>query len=93
MVGRMETFGSMLSPNLGQFAGVSFAYASEMTRALALHMPAGRFSKGELVWLAFVAVRALDGVMSRTSCVRRSGAWIEANPLVAWYAGLPAVCH
>ena len=63
-----------------------------MIRALALRMPAGRFSKAELVLLAFVTVQALDGIMSYVG-VRTYGAWIEANPLVAWYASAfgPAV--
>jgi hypothetical protein len=56
-----------------------------MARALALNTPARRFSKAELVWVAFVAVQALDGVMSYVG-VHTFGSWIEANPLVAWYA-------
>ena len=63
-----------------------------MLRTLALHLPAGRFSKAELVWLAFVVVQAMDGIMSYVG-VRTFGSWIEANPLVAWYASVfgPAV--
>jgi hypothetical protein len=63
-----------------------------MTGAIALHMPTRRLSKAEFVWLAFVAVQVLDGVMSYIG-VRTHGAWIEANPLVAWYAATfgPAV--
>ena len=38
-----------------------------------------------LLWLAFVAVQALDGVMSYVG-VRTIGPWMEANPLVGWYA-------
>jgi hypothetical protein len=47
---------------------------------------------GDLVWLLFVVVQALDGVLSYVG-VRTIGPWIEANPLVAWYASLygPAV--
>jgi hypothetical protein len=63
-----------------------------MVRTLALHLPQGRFSKAELVWLAFVAVQAMDGIMSYIG-VNTFGSWIEANPLVAWYASVfgPAV--
>jgi hypothetical protein len=63
-----------------------------MIRTLALHLPSGKFSKAELVWLAFVTVQALDGIMSYVG-VRTFGSWIEANPLVAWYASIfgPAV--
>ena len=64
-----------------------------MAQALALHMPARRrFSKAELVWVAFVVVQALDGVMSYIG-VHMFGPWIEANPLVAWYTSMfgPAV--
>jgi hypothetical protein len=55
-------------------------------------MPSGRFSKAELVWLAFVTVQLLDGIMSYVG-VNTFGSWIEANPLVAWYASVfgPAV--
>jgi hypothetical protein len=57
-----------------------------MAQALALHMPARRrLSKAEFVWVAFVVVQALDGAMSYIG-VRTFGSWIEANPLVAWYA-------
>jgi hypothetical protein len=56
-----------------------------MIRAIALHLPPRRFSKAELVWLAFVTVQALDGIMSYVG-VNTFGTWIEANPLVAWYA-------
>jgi len=45
-----------------------------------------------MVWLAFVMVQALDGAMSYLG-VHMLGSWIEANPLVAWYAAAfgPAV--
>jgi len=56
-----------------------------MLRAVASHLPPRRLSKAEFVWLAFVAVQALDGVMSYIG-VSTFGGWIEANPLVAWYA-------
>jgi hypothetical protein len=63
-----------------------------MLRTLALRLPQRRISKAELVWLAFVTVQALDGIMSYVG-VHTFGAWIEANPLVAWYASVfgPAV--
>jgi hypothetical protein len=63
-----------------------------MLRTIALHLPQGRFSKAELVFLAFVTVQALDGIMSYIG-VNTFGSWIEANPLVAWYASVfgPAV--
>jgi hypothetical protein len=55
-------------------------------------MPTRRISKGEIVFLAFVTVQVLDGVMSYVG-VHIFGSWIEANPLVAWYAAAfgPAV--
>ena len=63
-----------------------------MLRTLALRLPQGRFSKAELVFLAFITVQALDGIMSYIG-VNTFGSWIEANPLVAWYASVfgPAV--
>ena len=42
-----------------------------------------RFSWPELIWLTFVAVQVLDGIMSYVG-VHRIG-WMEGNPLVAWY--------
>jgi uncharacterized membrane protein len=38
----------------------------------------------DLLWLAFVVVQALDGVMSYVG-LRTLGPWMEANPLVAWH--------
>jgi hypothetical protein len=63
-----------------------------MLRALALRLPPRRLSRAELVLLAFVTVQVLDGVMSYVG-VHTFGSWIEANPLVAWYASMfgPAV--
>ena len=63
-----------------------------MLGTLVLHMPSGRLTKAELVWVAFVAVQVLDGIMSYVG-VHTFGSWIEANPLVAWYASTfgPAV--
>lgn len=40
---------------------------------------------GDFVWLAFVVVQVLDGVMSYIG-VRTFGPWIEANPIVGFYA-------
>ena len=37
----------------------------------------------ELIWLSFVLVQVLDGVMSYVG-VHHIG-WMEANPLVEWY--------
>ena len=42
---------------------------------------------GDAVFLAFVLVQVLDGVMSYVG-VRHFGPWIEANPIVGWYAEL-----
>lgn len=51
-------------------------------------VPVSRPSRwGDMVWLAFVVVQALDGMLSYVG-VRTIGPWIEANPLVAWYASL-----
>jgi hypothetical protein len=51
-----------------------------------------RLSNAEMLWVAFVAVQALDGAMSYIG-VSLHGPAIEANPLVAWYLGAfgPAV--
>lgn len=43
-----------------------------------------RNSSAQFVWLAFVVVQALDGVMSYVG-VSLHGPGIEGNPLVAWY--------
>ncbi len=45
-----------------------------------------RLGAVEGLWLAFVAVQVLDGVLTYLG-VRIFGLSIEANPLVAWYAG------
>src|SRR5688572_31897491 len=45
-----------------------------MLRAVASHLPPRRLSKAEFVWLAFVAVQALDGVMSYIG-VSTFGGW------------------
>jgi hypothetical protein len=51
-----------------------------------------RLSSAEVLWLAFVAVQALDGGMSYIG-VSLHGPAIEANPVVGWYLGAfgPAV--
>ena len=41
-------------------------------------------SRAQILWLAFVAVQVLDGVLSYVG-VSLHGPSIEANPLVAWY--------
>jgi hypothetical protein len=63
-----------------------------MLRAVALQLPSRRLTRAELVWVAFVVVQVLDGAMSYIG-VHTFGTWIEANPLVAWYASTfgPAV--
>jgi hypothetical protein len=47
-------------------------------------VPTKRLSNAEFLWLAFVTVQALDGVMSYIG-VHRHGLSVEANPLVSWY--------
>lgn len=47
-------------------------------------VPGRRLSNAEFLWLAFVTVQALDGVLSYIG-VLRHGLTIEANPLVSWY--------
>lgn len=39
----------------------------------------------DALWLAFVAVQVLDGVLTYVG-VRTFGLGVEANPIVAWYA-------
>jgi uncharacterized membrane protein len=75
-----------------QIAGVFFAYSARDAPHTRAQLPAGRVTKAELVWLSFVAVQAMDGIMSYVG-VNTFGSWIEANPLVAWYASAfgPAV--
>ena len=43
-----------------------------------------RLSSAQILWLTFVVVQVLDGVMSYVG-VSLHGPDIEANPLVAWY--------
>lgn len=52
-----------------------------------LIVPPRRLSKGEIAWLAFVTVQALDGMLSYVG-VRTLGPEIEANPLLAGFLGL-----
>lgn len=40
----------------------------------------------EALWVTFILVQALDGVLTYIG-VRTFGLGVEANPLVAWYAG------
>ena len=51
-----------------------------------------RLSGAQTLWLAFVIVQVLDGVMSYVG-VSLHGPDIEANPLVGWYLAMfgPAV--
>lgn len=49
-----------------------------------LVIPPRRLSNAELAWLAFVAVQALDGILSYVG-VYTIGFEIEANPLLSWY--------
>ncbi len=48
------------------------------------HVPARMLPYADVLWVAFVTVQALDGVMSYVG-IRTFGLWIEGNPLVAWY--------
>src|SRR4051812_26375145 len=55
-----------------------------MSHLRALQIPTRSFSWPELIWLSFVTVQVLDGVLSYVG-VHNIG-WMEGNPLVAWYA-------
>ena len=57
-----------------------------MPSAILTRLPRRQTSSVEGLWLAFVAVQVLDGVLTYIG-VRTFGLGIEANPLVAWYAG------
>src|SRR5687768_683083 len=63
-----------------------------MKAAILACLPARQISHVDLLWLAFITVQVLDGVLTYIG-VRTFGLGIEANPLVAWYAGMfgPAV--
>jgi len=88
--------GDLLAPGWARSHAKLLAFPlnilAAMLRTLTLQLPAGRITKAELVWLAFVTVQAMDGIMSYIG-VNTFGSWIEANPLVAWYASAfgPAV--
>jgi hypothetical protein len=49
-----------------------------------LVVPPRRLTNGEIVWLAFVTVQALDGMLSYIG-VHSIGVVAEANPMLAWY--------
>ena len=52
-----------------------------------LTRPRGRrFTYIAALWLAFISVQILDGVLTYIG-VTTFGVGVEANPLVAWYAG------
>lgn len=57
-----------------------------MASAIVTRLPRRPISNVELLWLAFVAVQVLDGVLTYVG-VLTFGLGIEANPVVAWYAG------
>jgi uncharacterized membrane protein len=44
-----------------------------------------RVRAAQAIWIAFVLVQALDGVMTLVG-IHTFGLGIEANPLIAWYA-------
>lgn len=56
-----------------------------MTAVTLARLPRRHISYIGGLWLAFVAVQVLDGVLTYIG-VRTFGIGIEANPLVAWYA-------
>lgn len=56
-----------------------------MTPAIPTSLPRRQLSGTDILWLAFVGVQALDGVLTYIG-VRTFGIGIEANPVVAWYA-------
>ena len=60
---------------------------SDMRAAILARLTGRQISHVELLWLAFVTVQVLDGVLTYIG-VRTFGVGIEANPLVAWYAGM-----
>lgn len=57
-----------------------------MPSAILGRLPRRQMSSVDGLWLAFVAVQALDGVLTYIG-LRTFGLGIEANPVVAWYAG------
>lgn len=60
--------------------------ALRSVRGMYTASPAPRAWAGELAWVLFVVVQALDGVLSYVG-VSTFGPWVEGNPLVAWYIG------
>ena len=56
-----------------------------MTTAIQTRLSRRQPSAIDVLWLTFVAVQALDGVLTYVG-VRTFGLGIEANPVVAWYA-------
>ena len=58
-----------------------------MRAAIPARLPARQISHVDLLWVAFVVVQVLDGVLTYVG-VQTFGPGIEANPLVAWYAGM-----
>jgi|SRR5687767_11418412 hypothetical protein len=56
-----------------------------MKTALAACISRRHISYVDALWFTFVAVQALDGVLTYVG-VRAFGMGIEANPIVAWYA-------
>jgi hypothetical protein len=57
-----------------------------------LIVPPRRLTNGEIAWLAFVTVQALDGMLSYIG-VHTIGIAAEGNPMLAWYVQVfgPAV--
>ena len=49
--------------------------------------PGGSVRLAQAIWVAFVAVQALDGVLTFIG-MQTYGLRIEANPLIAWYASV-----
>lgn len=56
-----------------------------MPSAIVTRVPRRQMSSIDFLWLAFVAVQVLDGVLTYIG-LRTFGLEIEANPIVAWYA-------
>lgn len=56
-----------------------------MTSAMLTRAPRRQLAAVDVLWLTFVAVQALDGLLTYIG-VRTFGIGIEANPIVAWYA-------
>ena len=56
-----------------------------MNRALPTGVSRRQLAAADILWLTFVAVQVLDGVLTYVG-VLTFGIEIEANPVVAWYA-------